>query len=572
MEAGKIMINGIFNGSRLLTVPFFQRSYVWETQQWERFLLDMEMVTKTGKSFFLGPVIMKAGEKPPTWACYADCKTVIDGQQRLTTMLIFLKVIALKTQNSVPFDKYFRLEDGSIALHHGKNDREAFKIVMNLTEAEKIPNKVSQSQIIEAYNYFIDYLDPEKVNQHTIRQCVQFVCIDLLEDEDEQQVFDTVNSPGAVLTTADMLKNYFYREENIAEYERDWVGIFENDRETKVYWDQKFETGRIIRLMIDIFFDAYFQLFLLDKRFSVSTEERIVYSRTNQLAKSYKDFIRKQCGGDKSVILSPMADYARCFAETFRPEFCKTSLPNTKGIERLNVVIFGLKTTTLIPYVLFVAHNVSDEVERNRIYGILEAYIMRRIVVHATTKNYNRVFDSLILNRVLDAYTLLQRLSKDPDATTYVPDNAELLRGFQQSKLVNLQSRGILYLIESGIRSPFSSTALYSFNTYSLEHLMPKKWTNNWPACASDEEEQQRNRKLLTLGNLAIIPMSLNASIRDGNWQTKLAGKGNKTGLAACAAGLRTVQDVLQTEVWNEEAIDQRAVWLYEQARLLWKL
>lgn len=101
---------------------------------------------------------------------------------------------------------------------------------------------------------------------------------------------------------------------------------------------------------------------------------------------------------------------------------------------------------------------------------------------------------------------------------------------------------------------------------------MPKKWRNNWPPCASDEEARQRDLKLLTLGNLAIIPMSLNASIRDGDWQTKLSGKGNRTGLAACASGLSTVQDVLQTEVWDEKAIDQRALWLYEQARLLWQL
>lgn len=323
--------------------------------------------------------------------------------------------------------------------------------------------------------------------------------------------------------------------------------------------------------MIDIFFDAYFQLFLLDKRFNVSSEERIVYSRIDQLAKSYQDFIRKQCNGNKRIILDHMSEYAKCFSETFRPEYCDMSVPSTPGIERLNIVIFGLKTTTLIPYVLYVAKNIADESKRNHIYGILESYIMKRIVVHATTKNYNRVFDSLILNQVLDADTLKQHLAKDPDATTYVPDDAELLKGFQESKLVNLQSRGILYLIESGIRSSFSSTALYSFNTYSLEHLMPKKWRNNWEPCASDEEAQRRDLKLLTLGNLAIIPMSLNASIRDGDWRTKLTGKGNRTGLAACAAGLITVQDVLQKEVWDEEAINQRAIWLFNQARHLWQ-
>ena len=57
MKAGEILINGIFNGSRLLEIPFYQRSYVWDEEQWDRFLQDMEFVTKTKKPYFLGSII-----------------------------------------------------------------------------------------------------------------------------------------------------------------------------------------------------------------------------------------------------------------------------------------------------------------------------------------------------------------------------------------------------------------------------------------------------------------------------------------------------------------------------------
>ena len=53
MKAGEILINGIFNGSRLLEVPFYQRAYVWDEEQWDRFLADMEFVTKTFKPYFV---------------------------------------------------------------------------------------------------------------------------------------------------------------------------------------------------------------------------------------------------------------------------------------------------------------------------------------------------------------------------------------------------------------------------------------------------------------------------------------------------------------------------------------
>ena len=56
MDAGKATISGVFNGSRLLEIPFYQRAYVWGEEQWERFLGDMEFVTASKRPYFLGDV------------------------------------------------------------------------------------------------------------------------------------------------------------------------------------------------------------------------------------------------------------------------------------------------------------------------------------------------------------------------------------------------------------------------------------------------------------------------------------------------------------------------------------
>lgn len=426
MKAGEILINGIFNGSRLLEIPFYQRAYVWDEEQWDRFLADMEFVTKTRKPYFLGSIIFKSGKIPNTWDHFSDCKIVIDGQQRLTTLMIFFKALCLKNGEMRLFEKDFLLEDDTIVLQHGRNDIDAFSTVMRHDKIEELPNVVPESQIISAFNYFMRKIDPDKLHRNIIKQNVQFVCIDLLDGEDEQQVFDTINSLGVRLTTAELLKNYFFNKDNIREYENNWVATFEKDAETRLYWEQEIETGRIKRTMIDIFFDAYFQIFLQDKQYNITAEDKIVYSRIDHLSKSYQDFIDRYCDGDKSVILNPMAAYARCFAETFRPECCNMGIPATPGIERMNVIIFGLKNTTLIPYILYIAKNVDDLSERQKIYSALESYLMRRMIVHAPTKNYNNLFLSLILNGVVDADSLKLRLYKGGDATTFVPTNDEV--------------------------------------------------------------------------------------------------------------------------------------------------
>lgn len=572
MKAGEILISGIFNGSRLLEVPFYQRSYVWNEEQWERLLEDLKYVTSTRKQYFMGSIILKSGRILNTWERYSECKVIIDGQQRMTTLLILMKVLCLKNNENRLFERDFILEDESVALRHGQCDIDAFKKVVDAQIADPIENFEPKSQIIEAFNYFCQNIDASQFDRTIIRQNIQFVCIDLAEDEDEQQVFDTINSIGVRLTTAELLKNYFFNRNNVAEYKEKWAGVFEKDDDAKTFWNTEIESGRIRRSMIDIFFDSYFQIFVQDSSYGVSTEDKLMYARVDHLSKSYQHFINKYCNSDKNIILAKLKEYADCFREIFDPSCCQRALPATYGIERLNVIIFGLKNTTMIPYVLFLAKRVTSQNEFNQLCRVLESYVMKRMVVHATTKNYNNLYTSLILNQVCDADTLSTRLLEADDSTSYVPSDSDLENGFKYSKLYNLQTRGILYLIESGIRPANSATILLGFDGYSLEHLIPKKWRNNWEPLQTEELAKERDSKLLTLGNLAIITQSLNASIRDANWTTKKTGKKNKLGLNICADGLITLSDALNKDDWNESEIEARALWLYIQARNLWKI
>ena len=89
MEAGKRTISEIFNGGRILEIPFFQRSYVWDKEQWARLLEDMKAISSSNKPYFLGSVILK--QQDTSSSSPGEVRTLIDGQQRLTTLNIFLK-------------------------------------------------------------------------------------------------------------------------------------------------------------------------------------------------------------------------------------------------------------------------------------------------------------------------------------------------------------------------------------------------------------------------------------------------------------------------------------------------
>lgn len=576
MDAGKRTISDIFNGNRKLIIPFFQRTYVWKEEQWSRLLEDMEYISKTGKDYFLGSIILKSHPTPSS-SSIGDIRTVIDGQQRLTTMAIFMKVLGLKSHQGSVVERLFTLDDGSIAMQHSQSDSEAFNLVMNLCELEDIDP--GHSNILTAYSFFKDKIDETKFSIQMVRNKAQFVGIDLLPDEDEQQIFDTINSLGVKLTTGELLKNYFFSSETIAEYNKLWKPAFELDDETREFWEQDVTAGRLRRNNIEAFLGAYLQVKIQDPIFAVKSEDKIMFRRSEGLFNNYKSFISDYVAtGDMDEdtrrrkifeFICDLTQYSKIYRRCFNSDALQSEVGAAPSLERLNVIIYGLDGTTAIPYLMFIQKNVDDDSEKQKIYKYLESYLMRRIVCKAHNNNYSDLFtENLIGQNIKTADALRDYIEqKDPEASLAMPSNLMVRKAFHNEDMPNKRAAGILYLIESKLRNPaLCSTAMLGFSSYSLEHLMPKKWRNNW-GIAIDPDN--RDFVLKTLGNLAIITSSLNSAIRDADWDRKLEGN-SKGGLKKYAVGLVTMEAVLNSTTWDEDHISERADWLADKANEIW--
>lgn len=577
MDAGKRTISDIFNGNRKLIIPFFQRTYVWKEEQWSRLLEDMEYISASGKEYFLGSIILKSNPTPSD-SQIGDIRTIIDGQQRLTTMSIFMKVLGIKSSKEATVERLFTLDDGSFALQHSQGDSDAFEKVMSLKTLDDIDE--GKSNIIKAYNYFKANIDENKLNLQQIRNKAQFVGIDLLPEEDEQQIFDTINSLGVRLTTGELLKNYFFSKDSIKEYEKYWQHVFEADDDCREFWDQDVIAGRLRRNNIETFLSAYLQIKIQDPNLGVKAEDKVLFRRSEGLFNNYKRFINGYVITDglskeeqlkkRLELIEDLTAYAKIYKNNFNANNLSTGIGSKPSIERMNVIIYGLEGTTTIPYLMFVLKNVTNEDEKTKIFGYLESYLMRRLVCKSQNNNYSDLFtENLIGNDIRTEEDLVKYIEdKDADSALAMPSNLMVRKAFQDNILPNKRATGVLYMLESRIRSEkYHSTSMLGFNTYSVEHLMPKKWRNNW---GTTNDVEYRDFKLLTLGNLAIITATLNASIRDSEWLKKLAGSGYKGGLKTYASGLETMEKVLASPIWNESKMAERADWLADKAIGIW--
>lgn len=581
MKANPQIITQFVNFNEKLSIPFFQRAYVWQNEQWERLVADMKFVTRTRKPYFMGSVILKE-ERDQQGQLLGH--TIIDGQQRLTTFAIFYKVFCLITNQTMWFNQVFRRLDGTLVIDHNYNTKKDFETILNLTTLDDLPNEQNSSNVIKAYNYFKGAITEALasgsnaiLDLNTLPNLLTFVVINLDANEDEQQIFDTINSLGVTLTTGELLKNYFYNKSSVSLYESTWKPVFENDAECLAYWNKEYSSGRTRRSNLEVFFYSFLQIKLQDPQLRVSADDKTYFGRYESLFNNYKNFINKY-NVDRLNLISEILEYAKIYKANL--DFSKVDkdsgddTPSAYGIERINTIIYGMETNTIIPYVLYVLKNVANRDDRNAIFKILESYLMRRYICQSSNKNYNRLFsENLIGNNILSADELLSYFNSfkgGQQSTMAIPSDDEVTEAFKTNKPYNKQATCILYLLESALRdSSRMGTNLKPLGGYTLEHLMPKKWRNNWPFPTLNTEEE-RDRILLTLGNLAIITQPLNSSIRDSNWQTKLNGKNSKTGLMVNASGLLTIQDALSQADWNEETINKRAVDLSTLALSIW--
>lgn len=580
MEAYKKKIDDIFPRNKLLEIPFYQRAYVWGIDEWKRLLEDLTGMCERDEEYFLGSVILKDTTiKGANEEGYAGKFVVVDGQQRLTTLLIMMKVIALLNDDEETFDSFFVTKNKkkgfeAPSMRHNYKDRPSFERILALDTLEEIEGEIS---IIGAYNYFKDNIDEElaeKMDLRDMARLMAFVMITVGDDEDEQQIFDTINSLGVRLTTAELLKNYFFSSEDQELFKTHWENVFEKDEETRNYWDQEITTGRFKRSLIDIFFDSLLQILVEDSELDVKDADKKAYEKVEKLFHSYRDFIEIKHYREKQYVLEAIKPFAEWFIATFKPADCDSVVSKTPSSERINVIIFGLQSSTLIPYVLFLRSRMPEDDEAfNEMLGILEAFIMRRMACRETTKNYNRFFNELIRKDVDTPDKLIREISAKEDVTTSYPDDDSVRKSFhEEHRLTSLQARGILYLLETAMWPEESSTTMLGFRPYTLEHLMPKKWRNHWGRLATKDEEEARDKTLLTLGNLAVIPQKLNGSISDSAWKAKKAGNKKHNGLTLCAGGLRSMVEPLAADVWDEAQISKRADTLYQYAMKVWKV
>ena len=97
MEAKKMKLTEFFNGDKIFTIPVYQRKYDWQQEHCRQFFSDIEKVIHSGREHFLGTFVYQV----KTAADGSSEYIIIDGQQRITSIILFARVLYEFTNDDI---------------------------------------------------------------------------------------------------------------------------------------------------------------------------------------------------------------------------------------------------------------------------------------------------------------------------------------------------------------------------------------------------------------------------------------------------------------------------------------
>lgn len=582
----------VFFEPRRLVVPLFQRAYVWsKDEQWEPLWSDILAIiarTRAGErevSHFLGAVVMQeqhSGQRAMRAA------TVIDGQQRLTTLQLLLRALysALEERDleDLARDVLHLIENPEVYLRgpHDQfkvwpthRDQGAFAAVMGSPiDEDPHPN----DRLTEAHEYFAatiaNWLDDSADSSQSavelvtaVTQHLQVVSIRLGKDEDAQAIFETLNARGAPLSPADLIKNFVFhalgRDEEAMEraYRKHWK-LFEEP-----FWEQEVSVGSLTHTRTSLF---------LIQWLTARTLEEIPHKRVFDRFKRYAQ------GREMAELVAQVRDSA----DRYQRMIVQSEVKNGP-LDRLELFVYrteALDSEITKPFLIWLGEPEQAGIsiaERDRLLEVLESWLVRRTLVRAPSAGVNRFLLEILQHLARTAQTSLAHEAADflagqSSTVGYWPDDEQVRRDLTPARAYHQFRRSrlrmVLEAIEDGRRG-YPASGRYAEGpvvrgTCQIEHILPQSWRANWGAGLDPVQEAHRERLVHTLGNLTLTTGALNARLSNAAW---LGAAGKRATLDQHSSILMTRQIIRDhAERWTDGDIEARTESLIIEILALW--
>lgn len=547
MKANDTQIRIFLEGSKQFVVPLFQRTYSWKRENIRKLWEDIQetQISNNFSHFFGSFVTMPV----PSSASGVSTYTIIDGQQRLTTMFILLAALRNRIIELWP-DYEKKDEINELYLVNKYHPEQKHKVVPTQADRDLFFAIIDELEppldhdhlLVECYKFFRDKMvrlqDVEQLIsvKNTILSKFCVVDIRLEDEEDPYLIFESLNATGTPLTQADLVRNYLFMR----------IG---HSKQQEVYERIWFPMQQQLQDHLEPFIRHYLAMEGTIPNF------RRIYG-------TFKETADRQARVEQDVIdlmvdLSEFSGYCYKFLH-----------PESEDQEELKVYFQKLKrleVTTSYPLLL----KLYEDHAKTRMsldafcecLRAIETYIVRRAVCGIPTNVLNRyfptIYDSLDQNNLVDS--LKTKLGSGTGARR-MPDDDEFKRCLMERKLFG--NRVLQYLLEE--IEKHENKEVVNFEELQIEHIMPRTLSDEWKEELGSDWELIHRKYLDTLGNLTLTGYN-------PEYSNKLFAEKRDIDKGFKDSGLQLNRDLAKLERWTAKEIVDRAEKLSQTALKIWR-
>lgn len=558
MQAVDAKLTTLLEGAKQFIIPVFQRDYSWGTKHCLQLWSDIVRVGSdpTAKAHFIGSVVYIAAEET---SASITRWLLIDGQQRLTTLVLLLAALRNKLpaggndqvhgeeQDGLPSRS--ELEDYFLRNRHGKGDRRLklhlrradYDTLLALIDGRDLPPKPSR-RIRENFAFFEEQLASADLGvvYRGVRKLVA-VDVSLTRGQDDPQlIFESLNSTGLDLTQADLIRNFIL------------MGLDEQTQ-TRLYEDywRPMETAFGSRYGTD--FDKFIRDYLaLKLRASKQFKSDDIYQQ-------FRKYFQGLGPPDLNTLLKDLRHAGEEYAAfSFGQE---PDLILLRGLTRLRQLVEVASPCVLR---LYECHRRLGSLTRDDFVEaalLLESYVFRRSICDMQTRSLWQIFASLAY-RIDPAAPLLslkiglKRLQKK----RRFPTDSEFREALTTRDVYDMVTcKYLLDRLENDSKEKADTT------DYTIEHVMPQnpELPAEWRAMLGPDWKRVQDTWLHRLGNLTLT--GYNSEYQDRPFTEKKSMRGGFN-----ESPLRLNKFIREQSAWTERELAARSVALASHALAIW--
>ena len=545
-----LTISQLFSSSNeQFFIPAYQRRYSWERKQIEELYNDINFL-KNDDTHFLGSIVCLTSNH----TVGINTLELVDGQQRITSLSIFLKAIQ---------DRFIEFNEDTVVtkinplLHCEGIDRKAKNKVLlgdlDNPDYEKLMslkniNQIKNQNMINAYTYikeWLDELDLDKLYELYFKFINHSVVVrlDVGEAKDAYKLFETINNRGLSLCPTDIIKNFLLghastiSKQVLIDVQENWKELIVNldgintDNFFRQLMSSKLNKKITFTYLIDEFKKYYLGVVSEAKELP---EYKIYNEITINSEDSIKDELEETESEQNNISKENITTVSIVdFSEHLKniSLIYKNILNRQFEDSTVNKHLFNLQRIKSFPSYIFLLDMFQrDNIQKNNIIEILktlEIFMLRRHICEYRTGELDDIFSKLVkINTDNIVHEVKQNLKKD------LPSDDEFESKFSLANFKGNENRA-KYILEIFEYKNIEHQGEYTLNTGAdlhLEHIIPKtidtkkskKEFGDWIKYLGDNSIEKHKTYVNRIGNFTLLGQKLNIVASNNPFADKL--------------------------------------------------